>query len=269
MNFSRIYDNLWVTFSELTIQDVVDIFLVWIVVYRVLLLTKRSGAVQILSGIGFLAIAYLMSIWFELITFNWLLEKFFNNLFLIAVILFQGEIRRALAQIGSNPFFTGVSLVEEAHIIEELAKGSMELAQVGYGAIIVLEREIGLDYFVEMGIEMDAMVRAETLRSIFQPSSPLHDGAVIVKAGRLHSAGCFLPLSKNPALDKNLGTRHRAAIGLTEETDAYCLVVSEENNSVSIVHSGQIQTNISHTQLRQKLCDIFGVKMKSDRGFVK
>ena len=234
-------------------------------VYRVLLLTKRSGAVQILSGIGFLAIAYLCSIWFELITFNWILEKFFSNLFLITVILFQQEIRRALAQIGSNPFFTGVSLVEEAHIIEELSKGVIELAQKGHGAIIVIEREIALDYFIEVGTDVDAAVRSEVLCSIFHPTSPIHDGAVVIKSGRIQSAGCFLPLSKNSALDKNLGTRHRAAIGLTEETDAFIIVVSEENHSIGLVKSGQLIPDVSHLKIRQTLSDVFGVKFRDER----
>ncbi len=234
----------------------------WIVVYRVLILTKRSGAVQILSGIGFLAIAYLFSIWLELITFNWLLEKFFSNLFLITVILFQGEIRRALAQIGSNPFFTGVSLAEEAHIIDELAKGLMSLAQKGIGALVVIEREIELDYFIETGTRIDAGIKAETLQSIFQLESPLHDGAVIVKSGRLHSAGCFLPLSKNPILDKNLGSRHRAALGLTEETDAFVFVVSEEHQAVGIVQGGQLTPDVDLATIRKSLSRIFNIKLR-------
>ncbi len=241
----------------------------WVVVYRILILTKRSGAVQILSGIGFLAIAYLLSIWLELITFNWLLEKFFSHLFLITVILFQGEIRRALAQIGSNPFFTGVSLAEEAHIIEELAKGIISLAQKGIGALIVVEREIELDYFLETGTLVDAGIKAETLVSIFQPTSPLHDGAVVIKGGRIHSAGCFLPLSKNPILDKNLGTRHRAALGLTEETDAFVFVVSEETHSVGMVQAGQLTPDVDLAAIRKKLSEVFAMKLQrpsADRG---
>jgi diadenylate cyclase len=223
--------------------------------------------VQILSGIGFLAIAYLGSIWFELITFNWILDKFFSHLFLITVILFQAEIRRALAQIGSNPFFTGISVAEEAHIMEELSKGLLQLAQKGFGGLVVIEREIDLDYFIERGVELDSSVRSEILVSIFNPSSPMHDGAVLIKSGRILSAGCFLPLSKNQALDKNLGTRHRAAIGLSEETDAYIIVVSEENNSVGIVHGGVLTPDISHKELRKKLSDLFGLKTRNlERG---
>lgn len=240
----------------------IDLFLVWLVVYRVLILTKRSGAVQILSGMGFLAIAYLMSIWMELMTFNWLLEKFFAHLFLIVVILFQGEIRRALAQFGSNPLFIGESQFEARHVIEEIAQGAIQLAQKGLGALIVIEKDIVLDYFIEEGVELDAAVTAELLNSLFMPASPLHDGAVLIRSGRIHSAGCFLPLSKNPALDKNLGTRHRAAIGVTEETDAIVLVVSEENRSVGVVHSGQLMPNLDHASLRTELYKSLGIKKK-------
>ncbi len=243
-------------------QDLLDLFLVWLVVYRVLLLTRRTGAVQILSGMGVLAIAYILSIWLELVTFHWLLEKFFSNLFLIVVILFQAEIRRALAQIGTNPFFTGISTVEETHLIEELAKGAVQLAQKGYGALIVIEREIVLDYFLEEGTEVQGRISAELLNSLFLPSSPLHDGAVVIRGGRIHSAGCFLPLSKNPSLDKNLGTRHRAAVGLTEETDAFVLVVSEESHSVSIATGGQLIFDVDHATIRQHLYEIYGLTFR-------
>ena len=246
--------------SQLRLQDLFDLFLVWLVVYRVLLLTKRTGAVQILSGMGILAIAYLLSIYLDLFMFNWLLEKFFSNLFLIVVILFQAEFRRALAQIGSNPFLSGVSSVEETHVLEEIAKGSVQMAQKGYGALIVIELEIALDYFIELGTELDSQVSAELFNVIFHPTSPLHDGAVIIRGGRAFAAGCFLPLSKNPVLDRNLGTRHRAAIGLTEETDALVIVISEENKSVSIAQSGQLMPDVDHATLRQKLYDAFELK---------
>ena len=242
-----------------------DLFLVWLVVYRVLLLIKKSGAVQILSGLGILATAYMASIWLELVTFNYILEKFFSNLFLIVVILFQAEIRRALAQIGSNPFINGTSRVEETHMIEEIAKGVVACAQKGYGALIVVEREISLDYFIEEGRLLGAEVSAELIQSIFQPASPLHDGAMLIRGGKIFSAGCFLPLSKNSALDRNLGTRHRAAIGLTEETDAYVFVVSEENRSLGMAHSGILQHDVDHATIRQTLYDIYGLTNPVER----
>lgn len=252
-------------FSQLRPQDFVDLFLVWLVVYRVLLLIKKSGAVQILSGLGILATAYMGSIWLELVTFNYILEKFFSNLFLIVVILFQAEIRRALAQIGSNPFINGTSRVEETHMIEEIAKGVVACAQRGYGALIVVEREISLDYFIEEGRMLGAEVSAELIQSIFQPASPLHDGAMLIRGGKIFSAGCFLPLSKNSALDRNLGTRHRAAIGLTEETDAYVFVVSEENRSLGMAHSGILQHDVDHATIRQTLYDIYGLTNPVER----
>jgi diadenylate cyclase len=263
--FSTMWNNWVGVFAQLRAQDFIDLLLVWVVVYRILLLIKKSGAVQILSGLGVLAIAYMLSIWLELITFNYILEKFFSNLFVIVVILFQGEIRRALAQIGSNPFLSGQSRVEETHMIEELAKGVMACAQRGYGALIVLEREISLDYFIEEGRPVNAEISAELILSIFHPSTPLHDGAILIRNGRIVSASCFLPLSKNSALDKNLGTRHRAAIGLTEETDAYVFVVSEENKSVGMAHSGILETEVDHPTIRTTLYDLFGLSKNFER----
>lgn len=262
---SSAWNNWNGLFTQLRVLDFVDLLLVWLVVYRVLLLIKKSGAVQILSGLGILAIAYMVSIWFELITFNYILEKFFANLFVIVVILFQGEIRRALAQIGSNPFLSGQRAVEETHMIEELAKGMVACAQRGFGALIVLEREISLDYFIEEGRPLNAEVSSELIQSVFHPSSPLHDGAVLVRNGRMISAGCFLPLSKNSALDRNLGTRHRAAIGLTEETDAYVFVISEENRSVGMAHSGILQVDVDHHLIRQTLYELYGLSKSFER----
>ena len=256
-------DNLIFIISHLRIQDAIDMVLVWMVVYRVLVLIKRTGTIQMLSGLGVLAIGYILSIWFELFTFNWILEKFFSNLFVIVVILFQAEIRRALAHIGSNPFFTDVSAVQETQVIEEIAKGVIATAQKGYGALVVIEREIVIDYHIEFGTEMDSKVSSELITSIFHSASPIHDGAVLIRNGKIHSAGCFLPLSKNPALDKNLGTRHRAAIGLTEETDALVLVVSEENRSIGIVQAGHLTTNVDLGDIRKALYEVYGLKYKA------
>ncbi|MCB0391238.1 MAG: diadenylate cyclase CdaA [Bdellovibrionales bacterium] len=266
--FIGLWENLQLITSQLRLQDLVDLFLVWVVIYQILQLTKRSGAVQILSGLGILAVAYLVSIWLELFTFNWLLEKFFANLFLIVVILFQAEIRAALAQIGANPFLYNVSKAEETHILEEIAKGTVQLAQKGIGALIVIEREIALDYFIEVGTEIDAAVTSELITTIFNPQSPMHDGALVIRGGRAFAAGCFLPLSRNPILDKNLGTRHRAAVGLTEETDAFVLVVSEETKTVSMVQNGQLEPDADHADIRQRLYQVFDLKFRTERATV-
>lgn len=233
---------------------------VWFVIYRVLLLIKRTRAVQMLSGLGIIAIAYIASIWIDLYTLNWLLEKFFSNLFIIIVVLFQHEIRRGLAHIGRNPFFTSVSVSEETLVVDEIVKASVQLAQKQTGALIVIEREIGLEDYMEVGTKVDSEVNAELINSIFLPSSPIHDGALIIRGGRISAAGCFLPLTKNPGIDKNLGTRHRAAIGLTEETDAVVIVVSEENMSVSLVMGGKIMSDLDMPTLRQALYNLFSLK---------
>jgi diadenylate cyclase len=242
--------------------DLLDLVLVWVLVYRILLLVRKTGAMQILSGLGFLSIVYILSIRWEIFTFQWLLDRFFSHLFLIVVILFQTEIRRTLAHIGSHPIFSGVSVVEESHIIEEIAKSVLSLAQKGYGALVVLEKEIAIDYHMEAGTRLDGIVTSAMLESIFQPTSPMHDGAVVIRNGRIYSAGCVLPLSKNPVLDKNLGTRHRAALGLTEETDSLVLVVSEETKSLGVAQSGHLTPNVDSNQVRKMIYEFYDLKYK-------
>jgi diadenylate cyclase len=257
--FERFFENIKWILSQVRIYDVVDMILVWLIVYRILLLIRQTRAIQMLSGLGILAITYVTAHWLDLFTIKWLLENFFDNLFVIVVVLFQNEIRKALAHIGRNPFFSSVSAVEETQVIEEIVKGSIIMAQKGHGALIVIEREMGLEEFIEVGTNLDASVTAELLNSIFLPTSPLHDGAVIIRGGRIRAAGCFLPLTKSPHIDKNLGTRHRAAIGLTEETDALVVVVSEENNHVSVVESGQMSRDLDHGDLRKQLYEAFNM----------
>jgi diadenylate cyclase len=259
----NLFENTYFLLTHLRWQDLFDITLVWIIIYRVLVLIKRTGTIQMLSGLGILAISYILSQWFEFTTLNLLLEKFFSNLFVIVVVLFQGEIRRALAQIGSHPLFSGVSSVMETHMVEEIAKAVITIAQKGYGALIVIERDILVDYHIEMGTELDSKISAQVLESIFHPQAPMHDGAILIRGNKIVSAGCFLPLSKNPAIDKNLGTRHRAAIGLTEETDALVLVVSEETKSISIVNSGHMSPNVELADVRVALYEAFGMKYKT------
>lgn len=261
--FQNALENVRFMITQIDARDLMDLILVWLVIYRALLLTKKSGAVQILSGMGVLAIAYFLSIWLEFVTFNWILELIFSNLFLIVVILFQAEIRRALAQIGSNPLMMGES-IEARHNIEEMAQAASLLSQKGLGGLIVVEREIVLDYFIESGTEIDAQVSAEVITSIFASESPLHDGALVIRAGRIQSAGNLLPLSQHPALDKNLGTRHRAAIGLAEQTDALVIVISEEKGSMSLVYGGHFETNLDQSTLRQKLYEHLGMKVRAD-----
>ncbi|MFN8945369.1 MAG: diadenylate cyclase CdaA [Pseudobdellovibrionaceae bacterium] len=259
---NQFFDTISFIFSQIRWNDLIDVVLVWVVVYKILVLIKRTGTLQMLSGLGILAMLFLASLQFEFSTFNWLLEKFFSNLFVIVVILFQGEIRRALAQIGTNPFFTDTSLAQETEIVEDIVRGISTLAEKGCGALLVLEKDLLIDFFIEAGVEIDAKVSSELIISSFHPSSPIHDGAMLIRNGRIVSCGNILPLSKNPALDKNLGTRHRAAIGLTEETDALVIVVSEENRHIALVSQGHLLSSVDGAYLRQAIYDHYGLKYK-------
>jgi diadenylate cyclase len=263
------FESFLFLFSQIRLTDLIDITLVWIVVYRLILLVQKTGTAQMLSGLAVLAVGYIVSQSLELFTLNWLLEKFFSNLFVIAVILFQAEIRRALAHIGSGAFFSGRNQARDAMVIEELAKGIMSTASRGFGGLVVIEKDIVVDNYIETGVDVDAKITAELITSVFHPQSPIHDGAVLIRGGRLHSAGNVLPLSKNPALDKNLGTRHRAAIGLTEETDALVFVISEEFKAVGLVQAGHLKPHVEIHDVRSTLYETFGLSYRSSSMMLK
>ncbi len=239
--------------SSLRLIDLLDVGIVAFIVYRVLLLIKGTRAMQMLTGLGILGIAFFMSSTAELFTTHWLLSYFFDYLILIVIVLFQDDLRRALTHVGKNPFFSSASAEEEREMVDEIARAAIRLARERIGALIVLERETGLKNFIDTGSKLDARVKAELLYSIFTPSSPIHDGAVIVTGGRLAAAGCFLPLSKDPNIDKRYGTRHRAALGLTEETDAIVVLVSEEAGEAHLVKNGKLTTNLNEQEIRQSL----------------
>jgi diadenylate cyclase len=267
--FGNFFESFLFLVSQMRLTDLIDIVLVWLVVYRIILLVQKTGTAQMLSGLAVLAVGYLISQSLELFTLNWLLEKFFANLFVIAVILFQAEIRRALAHIGSGAFFSGRNQARDAMLVEELAKGIMTTAARGYGGLVVIEKDIVVDNYIETGVDVDGKITSELICSIFHPQSPIHDGAVLVRGGRIHSAGNVLPLSKNPALDRNLGTRHRAAIGLTEETDSLVFVISEEFKSAGIVVAGHLRPHVEIHEIRQALYETFGLNFKPAPVFYK
>lgn len=240
-------------------QDVLDILLVALVIYRIFILIKGTRALQILVGLAFIVVAYVGSQVFELFTLHWILNAFLSSIILVVVVLFQNEIRRALAHVGMNPFSpyreSGTSV---AHTVEELMKASVSLANKKIGALIVLQRDTDLrDYLEEPGVAIDAVLTKELLLSIFLPYSPIHDGAVLVRGGRIGSAGCFLPLTTRAGVDKELGTRHRAALGITDETDAVVIVVSEETGGTSLVLNGRITRDLDGASLRRVLLRLF------------
>lgn len=241
-------------------QDLFDILLVCIIVYRVLLLIRGTRAVQMLTGFGIILIGYYLAEQLKLFTLHTILIEFFNNLILILIIVFQDEIRKALTQVGRNPFFTSTNTIEEVGIVDEICRAALMLAGQKVGALIVLERETGLKNYIEAGTLIDSKVSEDLLVSIFHPSSPIHDGAVIVRNSRVSSAGCLLPISRDPSINKELGTRHRAALGLTQETDAVVVVVSEERGEISLVHHGTMIRDLDINGLRNQLLQLLGLR---------
>jgi uncharacterized protein (TIGR00159 family) len=234
------------------IRDTIDILIVTFAVYWLLMLIRGTRAVQILVGLTVLIAASLAAEVFQLLTLRLILENFLSSAVLIFIVIFQNDIRRALAQVGRG-FFRPAGTRVELQSIEELVRSSQVLANKRIGAIMVIERETLLDDQIEAGTKIDAEVTKDLLLSIFQTSSPLHDGAVLIQQGRVAAAGCILPLTLRDDLPEGVGTRHRAAVGITEETDALVIVISEETAAISVVLSGDLLGDLSTPQLRNVL----------------
>lgn len=233
--------------------DLLDILLVAFIIYRIILLIKGTRAVQMLLGLVVIIFIYFLSRFFGLFTLHWLLDSFLSSIILVIVVIFQSDIRRALLHVGRNPFFADDSYLEADEIIGEIVKACVNMANKQIGALLVLERETGLNDFLEVGVELDAKVSSELIVSIFLPNSPIHDGAVVVQKGRIARAGCFLPLAHNPDISKRLGTRHRAALGLTELVDAAVIVVSEETGRISVAVGGKMTRDLDSVALKRVL----------------
>lgn len=241
--------------------DVLDIALVSFLIYELLLLIRGTRAVQMALSGSFLIALYFVSEWLQLETVNWVIRNLATYLVFAIIVLFQSDIRRALAHFGRAPFFRYFERMEAANeTIEELVVSANNLAARRTGAIIVIERQIGLRNYIEGGIPLDATVTYDLIGSIFQPGAPLHDGAVIVQGDRIAAAACFLPLSVNPLVSRDLGTRHRAALGLTEENDALAIVVSEESGNISLALGGTLERGLSPDALRARLRSLLGVR---------
>ena len=235
-------------------RDVVDIAIVSILIYEVLKLIRGTRAVQMAVGAALAVALFYLSRLAELETVNWLIRNLVGYVVFAAIVLFQSDIRRALAHLGRAPFFRYLAKGETVdETVEEIAVAAQMLSTQRTGAIIAIERQIGLRNYAEGGIPLDAEISYDLLVTIFQNGTPLHDGAVIIQENRVSAAACFLPLTVNPRLSKDLGTRHRAAIGLTEENDAVAVVVSEETGWVSVVLEGRIERNLTPERLRSRL----------------
>jgi diadenylate cyclase len=239
--------------------DVVDILIVAVLVYELLHFLRGTHAVQIALGGVVLMGLYWASALFNLQTVNWLLRTFLPILGFGIIVVFQSEIRKGLAHIGRAPFLGGAARRRQEEVVDEIVLAATSLASERTGAILALEREMGLRSYVETGIALDAVVTYDLLVSIFHPATPLHDGAVIIQGNRVAAAACFLPLTVNPELSRTLGSRHRAAIGLSEDTDAVAIVVSEESGTISVVEGGQIRRGLDGPALRRALLASLGL----------
>ncbi len=238
-----------------------DLVIVYYVIYRILLLIKGTRALQMLIGLVAILILFFLSQeeYLHLTTTHWVIDIFMANLIIIVVIIFQEDIRRALAQFGSTTLMGGRRGFEETSVLEEVIKACVMLSNRKVGALIAIEREADLSHYVQEGLEVDAVASKDMLFTIFLPEhqNPLHDGAVIVRKGRIAAAGTFLPLTINPRVEKSLGTRHRAAIGLTEDTDAAVAVVSEETGRISVAHDGELFKDLDANEMRAFLQRVY------------
>ncbi len=250
------------------IVAVIDIFIVYYAIYRVLLLIKGTRAAQMVFGLVLIAAGFFTAKRFELATVSWLLDNFINYFIIIIIVVFQHDIRRGLVRIGQNLFSFGRTY-EETHVFEEVIRAVEHMGRARIGALIVFQREADLSEFVETGQVIDAQVSKELLVALFLPSrdNELHDGAVVIHNLRVQQGGAVLPLSRNPHLSRELGTRHRAAIGITEETDAVSIVVSEERGEISLCFNGSIARDLDTATLRKALLGLFQ-KQKDDRARV-
>jgi diadenylate cyclase len=246
--------------KQLGWRDIIDVAIVAAVLYSLLKIIRGTKAAKILFGLLLLLVASIVSRHLHLHTLDWLLQGFWAYIVIALIVIFQPEIRRALARMGETPLLQAFASAEELKSLEEIVKAAVSLAERKIGALLVIERETDLKDFVELGTQLDARVSRELLMSVFHPSSPIHDGAVVIRGNRVIAAGCFLPMAFSPAVSKTLGTRHRAALGLTEETDAVVVVVSEETGGISMALNGKLQTRLDMGTLRDILTELFTEK---------
>jgi diadenylate cyclase len=232
--------------------SVIDILLVAIIIYEFLALIRGTRAALILIGLSIVALAFYVSRLGELVTLNWLISRALPYAVFALIVIFVPEIRQALARLGRRMTLAR-SAAAEADAYDDIALAANLFSQNQTGALIVIQREIGLRTYIESGVVLDAHLSYDLLATLFRPSAPLHDGAVIIQGDRVAAAACFLPLSMNPVLSTQLGTRHRAAIGITEETDAISIIVSEETGSISLAVAGTIARDLTVEQLREQM----------------
>ena len=240
---------------HISLISIVDILLVAILIYQLLSLIRGTRAAPMLVGVAVLALAFYFARLGELRTVNWVLSTLLPYIVFALIVVFQSEIRHALANLGSRMWFSRTSS-SAGDVYDDIVLAANLFSQNQTGALIVIEREIGLRTYIESGVPLDARLSYDLLATLFRPSAPLHDGAVIVQHDRVAAAACFLPLSMNPILSTQLGTRHRAGIGITEETDAVAVIVSEETGAISLAVKGDIERDLTVERLRERLSQL-------------
>jgi len=239
-------------FMALSWKYILEILILWFIYYMLLVFIQGTRAAQVLKGLIVLVIIFVLTQEMNLEIISWILTKLFTISIIAFIIIFQPELRRGLARIGQFGMF-----YREQKTLDEIAKAALILSRKKIGALIAIEREIGLKPYIESGIQIDAQITSELLNTIFMPNSALHDGGVVVQSSRVTAAGCLFPLSQNPHISKTLGTRHRAAIGISEETDAVCVVVSEESGVISIMVGGKLVKSVDEKDLPKVLAHIY------------
>jgi len=260
-----------VEYFSLILRPVFEILILWYVLYRLLVFIKGTPAVQVIKGLVFLIVLFFISLFIaqklQLTIINWILPRVFAVGVISFLIIFQPELRRGLAQLGQGPILS--LFFREERIIDEITEAVDILSQKKIGAIIALEREIGLKPYIESGVAIDSKISSELISTIFMPHTPLHDGGIVIQSGRLIAAGCLFPLTRNPKISKSLGTRHRAAVGLSDETDALIIVISEETGMVSLAREGKLNRNIDGESLTKALNKVFGQPSSSKTSIFK
>ena len=238
------------------ISSIVDILLVWYVIYKLIMVIRGTKAVQLLKGIFVILLVRVVSEFLGLKTLSWMMEQAITWGFLAIIIIFQPELRRALEQLGRGKFFSRSSVPEEEEqekTVTAILKATDYMAKRRIGALISIERETGMSDYIETGIQLNSRISSELLINIFIPNTPLHDGAVIVQKTTVAAAACYLPLSESPFISKELGTRHRAALGISEVTDSLTVVVSEETGGISLTKNGELHRDLSQEQFKEIL----------------
>ena len=238
---------------QMTVRDVVDILLVAFLIYQFTAVIRGRRAAQILSGLITLVLVYLVAVYAEFDLLRSILQTLAPYTAFALIVMFQSDIRRLLARIGRRRLFSLGSRMQRSEVVEEMLLAVEQMAEKQWGALIVVERDVGLRTFIESGVALDAHMSRDLLLAIFHPNAALHDGAVIVQGERVSAASCFLPLTTNPSFGGRFGTRHRAGIGVTEETDCLAVIVSEETGQISIASYGELEQNVTLERLEDRL----------------